>query len=186
MPHLTLPDPRISASFLAAMDEFRAEGRGDPDDESMVGHELRTYGPTWGTADGFVGYVASLRAEADPAAPRPAGRVPCTTWWWVQAEEYLGRIAVRHVLNERLFEWGGHIGYDVRPGARRRGHATAMLRAVLPLAGELGIGRALVTCDPGNTGSRKVIEACGGVLEDERNGKLRFWVPTTGMGRTGG
>jgi predicted acetyltransferase len=36
----------------------------------------------------------------------------------------------------------------------------------------------LVTCDVTNTGSRKVIEANGGVLEDERDGKLRFWVPT--------
>jgi predicted acetyltransferase len=27
-------------------------------------------------------------------------------------------------------------------------------------------------------GSRTVIERNGGVLEDERGGKLRFWVPT--------
>lgn len=185
MPHLTLPDPHVSTSFLAAMEEFRAEGRGDPDDDSMVGHEIRTFGPTWGTPAGFVGYVAGLRADADPAAPRPPGRVPCTTWWWVHEDEYLGRIAVRHVLNHRLLEWGGHVGYDVRPGARRRGHATAMLRAVLPKAHGLGIDSALVTCDPDNVGSRKVIEACGGVLDDERNGKLRFWVPTAGVGRTG-
>ena len=36
----------------------------------------------------------------------------------------------RHDLLRR----GGHIGYDVRPSARRRGHATAMLAAALPLA----------------------------------------------------
>jgi hypothetical protein len=37
---------------------------------------------------------------------------------------------------------------------------------------------ALVTCDVDNVASRRVIEHSGGVLEDERAGKLRFWVPT--------
>jgi len=74
---------------------------------------------------------------------------------------------------------GGHIGYDVRPSARRRGHATAMLRMGLIVARGLGIKRALVTCDVGNVGSRAVIERSGGVLEDERSGTLRFWMPET-------
>ena len=73
---------------------------------------------------------------------------------------------------------GGHIGYDVRPSARRRGHATAMLRGALIVARGLGIESALVTCSVDNVGSRTVIERNGGVLEDERAGKLRFWVPT--------
>ena len=92
--------------------------------------------------------------------------------------EYLGRIAIRHRLTPNLLEVGGHIGYDVRPSARRRGHATEMLRQALLIAGRMGIGRALITCDVGNIGSRTVIERNGGVLEDERAGKLRFWVPT--------
>jgi predicted acetyltransferase len=35
----------------------------------------------------------------------------------------------------------------------------------------------LVTCDDDNVGSRRVIEANGGVLEDVRNRKMRFWLP---------
>ena len=73
---------------------------------------------------------------------------------------------------------GGHIGYDVRPSARRRGHATEMLRQALAIAHGMGIDPALITCDVDNVGSRTVIERNGGVLEDERAGKLRFWVPT--------
>ena len=53
-----------------------------------------------------------------------------------------------------------------------------MLRAALPIVHRLGISSALVTCDHDNIGSRKVIEACGGLLEDRRADKLRFWVPT--------
>ena len=86
---------------------------------------------------------------------------------------------MRHRLTPLLLEVGGHIGYDVRPSARRQGHATAMLRAALPVANGLGIDPALITCDATNTGSRLVIERNGGELEDERFGKLRYWVATS-------
>jgi predicted acetyltransferase len=89
----------------------------------------------------------------------------------------LGRIAIRHRLTPQLREVGGHIGYDVRPSARRCGRATAMLRAALPVARTLGIESALVTCDVDNVASRTVIERNGGMLEDQRGDKLRFWVP---------
>src|SRR5579875_2852108 len=108
--------------------------------------------------------------------PRAEGYVPATTLWWVDGTEYLGRVSIRHRLNPRLLEVSGHIGYDVRPSARRRGHATAMLRAALPVAAALGIDPVLVTCDAGNIGSLKVIEANGGKLENRRGTKLRFWI----------
>jgi predicted acetyltransferase len=54
-----------------------------------------------------------------------------------------------------------------------------MLGAALPHTRDLGIDPALVTCDTDNVGSRKVIESNGGVFEDERSGKLRYWVPTS-------
>ena len=53
-----------------------------------------------------------------------------------------------------------------------------MLRAVLPYAADLGLEQVLVTCDDTNEGSRRVIEAAGGVLEDQRGVKLRYWLPT--------
>jgi predicted acetyltransferase len=53
-----------------------------------------------------------------------------------------------------------------------------MLRAALPHAHDMGIDPVLVTCDVDNLASRKVIEANLGVLDDERQGTLRYWVPT--------
>ena len=181
MPALVLPTRQVADSFRAAMAEFAAERRGSASDHSMVGQEIRTFGPTWGEDTGFAAYVAALRAQAGQDANRPADLVPCTSWWWVEGTEYLGRIALRHRLTERLLQTGGHIGYDVRPSARRRGHATAMLAAVLPEAAARGIDRALVTCEASNAGSRRVIEHNGGVLEDQRGGLLRYWVPTSAM-----
>jgi predicted acetyltransferase len=182
MPELSRPTARVRVSFVAAMAEFRGEGRGEPDDQSMIGREIREMGHVWSAAPdgggGFVGYVAWLIGQAREESPRPADHVPATTLWWVDGDDYLGRLAIRHRLTRHLLEVGGHIGYDVRPSARRRGHATAMLRAALPMARGLGIESALVTCDVDNVASRKVIEHGGGVLEDQRGDKLRFWVPT--------
>jgi predicted acetyltransferase len=179
MPVLAAPTVDVHLSFLAAMAEFVAEGRGGPDDvDSMVGQEIRDFGSTWAAPADFAAYVGWLRAQARPETPRPAHHVPSTTLWWVEADQYLGRLAIRHELNRHLLDVGGHIGYDVRPSARRTGHATAMLQAALPIARGLGIESALLTCERSNVGSRAVIEANGGVFEDEREGKLRFWVPT--------
>jgi predicted acetyltransferase len=81
-------------------------------------------------------------------------------------------------LNDALKDVGGHIGYDVRPSARRQGHATAMLAAALPIAAGLGIDPALITCDVDNRASRRVIERAGGALVSQSPRTLRFHVPT--------
>jgi predicted acetyltransferase len=180
MPELSPPTPRVRRSFLTAMAEFRGEGRGAAVDHSMIGDEIRAFGQTWSAMpEGFTTYVDWLQAQALEDSLRPDGYVPSTTLWWVDGAEYLGRIAVRHRLTRQLREVGGHIGFDVRPSTRHRGHGTAMLRAVLPVARTLGIEPALVTCDVDNVASRKVIERNGGALEDRRGDKLRFWVPTS-------
>ena len=177
VPRLAPPSTTLHRSFLAALDEFRAEGRLGPADSTGLAHESRAGIPGIDDPGGFGAYVAGLRARALPETPRPAGFVPDTLLWFADGDEWLGRLSIRHQLNEMLLEVGGHIGYDVRPSARRRGHGTEMLRQALPMARALGIDPALVTCDVDNIGSRRVIEANGGRLEDERHGKLRFWVP---------
>ena len=177
MVKLSVPTVGVRESFLAAVAEFSGEGRGYATDETGLGDEIRQFELGWSAPAGFARYVEWLVAQAREDSPRREGYVPATTLWWLQEAEYLGRVAVRHRLTASLREVGGHIGYDVRPSARRRGHATAMLRAVLPVVRGLGIESALVTCDVGNVGSRKVIEHNGGV-PDQRGEKLRFWLAT--------
>lgn len=176
MAALVFPTSDVRTSFLAAMAEFRAEGRGGADDPSSMGEELRTH--RWEDASQFGAYVGALRADVLEESARREGWVPCTTLWWVEGDEYIGRLAIRHRLTEWLTEFGGHIGYDVRASRRREGHATAMLRAALPVAADLGIDPALITCDVGNVASRLVIERNGGELDDQRGEKLRYWVST--------
>jgi predicted acetyltransferase len=175
MPRLVSPDARFRNSFLDAVREDVAEGGHHSD---AFARELRVYGATWHTPQGFARYVAAVREEELEEGRRPEGFVPATWFWYVDEDVYLGRIQVRHRLTDHLRDHGGHIGYGIRPAARRRGHAAAMLREVLPHARALGLERVLVTCDTTNTASRKVIEAGGGEFEDERDGKLRYWIRT--------
>jgi hypothetical protein len=46
MPELVRPTVEVHRSFLAAMAEFRGEGRGGVDDNSMIGSENREFGGT--------------------------------------------------------------------------------------------------------------------------------------------
>lgn len=102
-----------------------------------------------------------------------------TVLWPILDSEVIGRVSIRHELTPALLEIGGHIGYIIRPKYRRQGHATELLRQSLAVSRELGINPVLVTCDETNTGSRQVIEANGGVLEDVRFGKRRYWISLT-------
>ena len=94
--------------------------------------------------------------------------------------ELIGRASIRHSLNGFLLNFGGHIGYGVRPQFRRRGFATEILRQSLQYIHELGVTDVLVTCDEDNVGSSKVIESQGGILENrveyEGTLKRRYWI----------
>ncbi len=83
---------------------------------------------------------------------------------------------VRHQLTPELAEVGGHVGYHVVAPWRRQGHATRMLAAGLVECRRLGISRVLLTCDPGNEPSRKVILANGGEPDGQTGGEDRFWI----------
>lgn len=152
--HLERPSERHRESFLRALVELREEGL-----------------PWWSGGDldlaerDFAALVAKRLAEASPA---DAGRVPKTHLWAIGAEQFVGRIAIHHALDDALRVSGGHIGYDTVPSFRGRGVATEMLRLALPVARDLGLSEVLLTCDDTNAASIRVIEKCGGALRETR------------------
>ena len=92
----------------------------------------------------------------------------------------VGRSSIRHELNTYLKNYGGHIGYGVRPEFRGRGYAKEILRQSLGYIRRLGVSEVLVTCFDENVASARVIESCGGELENivELDGKAlrRYWI----------
>lgn len=103
---------------------------------------------------------------ADPDAELPEGHVACDFLWITDADEVVGFIALRRELNEHLRQFGGHIGYAVRPSRRREGIAKEALRLVLDTARKQGLDRVMLTCDDDNPGSFRTIEGAGGELQD--------------------
>jgi predicted acetyltransferase len=126
----------------------------------------------------FVEFLAAQRAGGELPDPW----VPATFLLAEVEGAVVGRTSIRHKLNDRLLEIGGHVGYAVLPQHRRRGYATEILRQSLVIARSYGISPVLVTCDEGNVASARTIERCGGVLEnvvDNPEGgppKRRYWI----------
>ena len=139
---------------------------------------LDTIGPfdETGSWKAYLGRLASLQNGENV----PASWVPATFLIAEVDGQIVGRVSIRHQLNEYLETRGGHIGYGVRPTYRGRGHATEILQNALKIARELGINRVLVTCSDANVASVKVTEKAGGVLEnilEEGDEKIRrYWI----------
>ena len=85
----------------------------------------------------------------------------------------VGRVSVRHELNDWLASEGGHIGYGVLPQHRGHRYAARSVRMLLPLARELHLNPLWITCDPDNIASRRTMELAGAELvEIEHAGHL--------------
>jgi predicted acetyltransferase len=173
MPLLVTPEIRYHRSLLEAVAEFDGawmDGAGAVNTPTLA----QLSDPAQ-----FAELVAAIVDDRNEDAPRPEGRVAATSLWMVEGDQVVGFVQVRHRLNAFLLEQGGHIGYSVRPSARRRGLASTGLLEAIGRASALGLERVLVVADETNIGSRSVIESAGGEYENSFEGKRRYWIATS-------
>lgn len=88
--------------------------------------------------------------------------VPSDLYFLIEWERILGAIDIRHSINHpNLRDYGGHIGYGVRPSERKKWYATKMLELWLIEARKLWLKKVMLGCFDENIGSIKTIEKNG-------------------------
>lgn len=159
------------AEFAEMLDEFRAAGETHVY-EGNFAVAWEGYGP-------FYDLISKMKAGGYPTPEI----VPMDSYFIETEGKILGEIFIRHRLSAALEQYGGHIGYKVRPSCRNRGVATAALRLALQKLAAMGVPRATVTCSATNLASARVIEKCGAVrIEDSHQQDRvtrRYWLQTT-------
>jgi predicted acetyltransferase len=162
--------PQHAAALVEMAREYVA--RGAPRERARYGEALADPGA----------FIRALR-DAACGVGLPRGHVAETTYWLVRdARTIVATSSIRHRMTRDLAREGGHIGYNTRPGQRRKGYGRLVCARTLEKAREMDIHRVLITCDDDNVASRKIIEAVGGVFDDTAvsratgKTKLRYWV----------
>ena len=173
----TLIQPSIAfeSEYLLMAEEFWAR-------ESWVAGENRFQNDRDLIKNNFSTYICCLD-EANQSIGLKPGYVPSTTFWLTaNVNQIIGECRLRHWLTTSLEHEGGHIGYVIRPSARRKGYGTRILALTLEKARDLRLNRVLLTCDTDNIGSARVIEKNGGKLASQgisnSSGKpiSRYWI----------
>jgi predicted acetyltransferase len=164
--YLIEPTSRLRDDFYSLAEELSAEGNQQYKDA------IRDF-------EKFLQFCADETAGRNLAPDR----VPQSTFWLVEDDQrILGCSRLRHRLNAFLEDFGGHIGYEIRPSVRRQGYGTHIFRLTLDKARDLGLRQVLVTADSSNIGSWRIIEKNGGVLDSEavspHTGQLlrKYWI----------
>ncbi len=100
------------------------------------------------------------RAEADPVR----GWVPTLFYDIIADDGVVGEVSLRLGRTEHLRLYGGQVGYRIKPEAQGRGHATAALALLRPIAWDQGFTMLWVTCRTDNIASRRVLEKVGAMF----------------------
>lgn len=170
--YLVKPDLTHFEQYNQMMSEWRASG---------------TQIAPWFLGDGFdtvEKFADFIRMLDDCEHGLTDKRFSATTSYFVidENDRLVGAASLRHYLTYEGFLTWGHIGYGIRPSERLKGYAVATLRMMLEQAKLRHIYKVLLGVHESNIGSRKVVEKCGGILENtvrvpgDAEAVRRYWI----------
>lgn len=165
---LVEPSEINEKSFTDFIDEIKSAG------EDLVPYSLNQKDMDFQT------YITELNNES-AGKGIPDNWVPASTYFLLDDENRIcGAVNIRHRLNDNLKLGGGHIGYGIRPKARKQSYGTEILKLALEKAIDMGIQKVLVSCYKENVNSARIIQRNGGVLDSEieEDNKItqRYWI----------
>ena len=154
--YLEVPDIKRKEDAIAFVDEFYE------------------YGSLLNGTGGLVRYRYEYekwleKLQADCIRIADEEKVPARTYFFVRENDdrIIGMINIRLALNEKLRNYGGHIGYCIRPTERGHGYNKINLYLGLKICDLYGIEEVLMDADLNNPASWKTMEALGGVRSRE-------------------
>lgn len=117
--------------------------------------------------DDYEGWLQKL--EEDRHRIPDEEKVPAETFFFVRKSDnrIIGMVNIRLVLNERLRNSSGNIGYSIRPTERRKGYNKINLYLALLECQKHEMKQVMLDCDKDNLGSAKTIQALCGKFEKE-------------------
>lgn len=149
--------------------------------KEWIGESPHWYSFVWKEGMSFQEMLKILKNETLGIDLAP-DRVPHTMLYAFLGGQIIGRVSVRHQLNESLRKRGGHIGYAVAKKFRRQGFATEMVRQAIEYCQTIGLRSIMISCADDNVPSWKIIETHGGKLQDriwdEEDKEIirRYWI----------
>ena len=154
--YFEVPGPRREQDALDYVREFRE-----------YGSKINGSGGLHRFLDSYEGWLEKL--NEDYAREANEEKVPARTYFLVRADDdrIVGMINIRLALNERLKQYGGHIGFSIRPTERGKGYNKINLYLGLKACDRYGIGTVLMDADLANPASWRTMEALGGTRTRE-------------------
>lgn len=152
---------------LVKPSEISARETIDYREEHFANGEMHMHGSSLlGQAPSYEDWLEQVQRNVSEETVNPDW-VISSTFFAVRRSDrrVIGMVDIRHTLNDFLREYGGHIGYGVRPSERRKGYGTQILEQALAYCALIGRERVMLACYSDNPASRKIIIKCGGKLE---------------------
>ena len=120
----------------------------------------------------YEGWLSKL--EEDYTREANEDNVPARTYFFIRIDDnkIIGMANIRTKLNKEFMDYGGNIGYCIRPSERRNGYNKINLYLALKICKEYKIETALLHAHKDNPASWRTMESLGATLIAEKEAEL--------------